>query len=76
MKILVDAHERFVTCLRWAPEIVKNSPAAYYGAVEEQNHEKNGTLKSKGNEAGTSDVQIRCIIATGGVDQKLKIFAN
>ena len=76
VKTLVDAHARFITCLKWAPGIVKDIGAAYSGAADVQNSESNETSKSKGTEAGSSDVQIRCVIATGGVDWKLRIFAN
>jgi platelet-activating factor acetylhydrolase IB subunit alpha len=76
VKVLNGAHEGFVTCLRWAPGIEKDMPAGYGGAVEAQNGESNGTPKSKGTGAAMSDVQIRCVIATGSVDWKLRIFAN
>jgi platelet-activating factor acetylhydrolase IB subunit alpha len=67
VKNLDDAHERFVTCLRWAPSIVKNQQATD-GASQ------NGTAVN--GSAPAQDVQIRCVIATGGVDWKLRIFAN
>ncbi|RFU34030.1 hypothetical protein B7463_g2283, partial [Scytalidium lignicola] len=70
VKILGDTHERFITCLRWAPGIVKNP------LTEGQNGESNETLKNKGTGAGAFDVQVRCVIATGSVDLKLRIFAN
>ncbi|KAF8849383.1 dynein regulator [Acephala macrosclerotiorum] len=76
IKTLVDTHEPFVTCLRWALGIVKNVPAVYGGVAEGQNGESNGTPKSKGTGTGTPDVQVRCVVATGGVDSKLRIFAN
>jgi platelet-activating factor acetylhydrolase IB subunit alpha len=66
VKILRDAHEHFITCIRWAPGIVKGEQA-----TEEQNGAV-GTPKK----AVAPEVQIRCVIATGGVDCKLKIFAN
>jgi len=73
VKALKDANERFITCLRWAPGIVKDTLAVYSDASETHNAESNGMLKSKGT---VPDVQIRCVIATGGVDAKLRIFAN
>jgi platelet-activating factor acetylhydrolase IB subunit alpha len=63
VKVLRDAHERFVTCLRWAPGIAN---------ADLQNSESHGTSKSKSANGG----QIRCVIATGGVDWKLRVFAN
>ena len=77
VKTLRDAHERFVTCLRWAPSIVKDVPALHSGAAEGgDNGEGIGTPKSNGIREDTLDMRIRCIIATGGVDSKLRIFAN
>lgn len=76
VKVLGDTHERFVTCLRWAPAIVRDVPAVFGSAAERQNGESNGTPKSKGTAVGTPAVQIRCVIATGSVDRKLRIFAN
>jgi platelet-activating factor acetylhydrolase IB subunit alpha len=70
VRVLEDSHERFVTCLRWAPGVVK-AVAAPDGAI--QNGESNGNTKAK---APGADIQIRCVIATGGVDCKLRIFAN
>lgn len=54
-------HEAFVTCLRWAPNIVKDAPVL------------------DGSTAAATDspnTQIRCVVATGGVDSKLRIFAS
>ncbi|SPO07357.1 probable Nuclear distribution protein PAC1 [Cephalotrichum gorgonifer] len=65
VKVLADAHERFITCLRWAPGIVKEAP--------QENGESNGTPKKK---VAAPEVQIRCVLATAGVDCKLRIFAN
>lgn len=76
VKALVDAHERFVTCLKWAPGIVKSVHAPYGGAADVHNGESNQTTKSNGTGAVIPDVQIRCVVATGGVDSKLRIFAN
>ncbi|KAH8594018.1 WD40-repeat-containing domain protein [Bisporella sp. PMI_857] len=60
VNVLSDAHERFVSCLRWARGSVKDISGA-----EEQ-----------GTGAAIPDVKIYCVIATGGVDSKLRIFAN
>ena len=68
VKVLADAHERFVSCLRWAPGIVKD------GGGGAENGESNGTPRKKA--AAAPEVQIRCVIATGGVDNKLRVFAN
>lgn len=72
VKPLVDVHERFATCLKWAPSIVKETTAS----TELQNVESSGTPKSKAAGSNSLGMQIRCIVATGGVDRKLRIFAN
>lgn len=71
VKVLDDAHSRFVLCLRWAPGIVRETPTNGEG----QNGTDAATALGKAN-AKPPDVQIRCVIATGCVDQKLRIFAN
>ncbi|KAL7624961.1 Lissencephaly-1 [Parahypoxylon ruwenzoriense] len=68
VKVHSDTHEGFVTCLKWAPGIAKTS--------EGQNGESNGSSKSQEPGAGPPDVQIRCVVATGSVDAKLRIFAG
>jgi platelet-activating factor acetylhydrolase IB subunit alpha len=68
VKNLSDAHERFITCIRWAPSVVKATQATD-GAS--QNGTTNGTTGK-----GAGQEQIRCMIATGSVDWKLRIFAN
>lgn len=65
VKVLDDTHEHFVSCLRWAPNIAKNNLTN--GAAE---NATNGTA------ANTSSEQIRCVIATGSVDECVRIFAN
>ncbi|KAF7553636.1 hypothetical protein G7046_g7047 [Stylonectria norvegica] len=72
IKVLTDAHERFITCLRWVPSTIKhnsNTPGL-------PKNEEDGKPKNNAAERPTPDIQMRCIIATGGVDQKLRIFAN
>ncbi len=76
VKVLRDTHDRFATCLRWAPGIIKDAPANFDGIAGGLSGENNRTSKSKESEASTANVQIRCVIATGGVDAKLRIFAN
>lgn len=75
VKVLGDAHGHFVSCIRWAPSIIKNDPTAGGSGTPGQNGaEANGTPK-KGAPAGP-EVQIRCIVATGSVDTSVRVFAN
>ncbi|KAL8298081.1 hypothetical protein RB601_002746 [Gaeumannomyces tritici] len=64
-----DVHERFVTCLRWAPGVVTDAPVKDGDAGQ-----SNGTPRKKTEAA--PEVRIRCVVATGSVDMKLRIFAN
>lgn len=68
VKTIREAHDSFVTCLRWAPGIVKNARGPE-GPASEGNESKNSAGEN-------SEVGIRCVIATGGWDCKLKIFAG
>ncbi|KAK4149020.1 LIS-1 2 [Chaetomidium leptoderma] len=62
VKVLADAHGQFVTCLRWAPGIVKKAG---------QDGEDMAAV-----ETAASEVQIRCLVATGSVDKVVRIFAD
>ncbi|KAK2052521.1 WD domain-containing protein [Colletotrichum caudatum] len=68
-KVLDDVHSRFVSCLRWAPGIVREAVANGEG-----HNGVNDTLSKAA--AKPQDVQIRCVIATGSVDLNVRIFAN
>lgn len=88
VKIVGEPHERFVTALRWAPSIVRSVehlesvPSA--AATPERSHDgqlgntrttgDSSTNGSPGNQS--QNVQIRCVVATGGVDCKLRIFTT
>lgn len=59
----ITAHEGFVTCLKWAPGLVKREIQADNGA-------------GASDKAAGSNVEMRCVVATGSWDLKLKIFAG
>lgn len=71
VKVVSDAHSHFVSCIRWAPNVVKdvrvNGDAANGTTV-------NGLTKKKEEEAAKAG--IRCVIATGSVDLDVRIFAS
>ncbi|KAI1250723.1 protein with putative role during mitosis [Eutypa lata] len=71
VRVLGDTHERFVTSLRWAPSLARSLGLAGGGEGE-----KNRTSLSALGKPDVSTMQICCVIATGGVDTKLRIFAN
>jgi platelet-activating factor acetylhydrolase IB subunit alpha len=74
VKVISNAHDHFVTCLRWAPGQARDTAATNNEGDGGHGDEKNGT--SRGGSSNTLEPAIRCIIATGGVDTVLKIFAN
>jgi len=87
VKVIGEPHERFITSLRWAPSIVRNvvdveSAAGSVTPKRLQDGEiSNRTTPHGSSTNGTAggksqDVQIRCVVATGGVDCKLRIFTN
>ncbi|KAI1862343.1 uncharacterized protein JN550_010205 [Neoarthrinium moseri] len=68
VKVLSDVHGHFVSCLRWAPGIVRE-PTVNGGG-------QNGTAVNGAKSDATPDVQVRCVIATGSVDLNVRVFAN
>ncbi|KAH8890303.1 dynein regulator [Thozetella sp. PMI_491] len=74
VKVVGDAHNHFVSCLRWAPSIVKE--AAAVNGADGQNGEANGTPKKAAASAAAPETHIRCVIATGSVDLNVRVFAN
>lgn len=66
VKTLDDAHGHFVSCIRWAPGVVKEVPV-----INGTNGTPNGTKKD-----APTPVSIRCVIATGSVDLNVRVFAS
>ncbi|KAF2754932.1 platelet-activating factor acetylhydrolase IB alpha subunit [Pseudovirgaria hyperparasitica] len=70
VKIVADAHGHFISCMRWAPSLSKDSAATTNGDT----NGANGTPSKKEDAVGK--VQIRCVIATGSVDLNVRLFAS
>jgi platelet-activating factor acetylhydrolase IB subunit alpha len=71
VKTVEDSHGHFVSCIRWAPNVIKEVPVngdTSNGALP------NGVAKKKEEEAAKGS--IRCVIATGSVDYNVRIFAS
>ena len=68
VKTLDEAHGHFVSCIRWAPGLVKDVPA-----TNGVNGTPNGSSKK---EEPATNVSIRCVIATGSVDLNVRVFAS
>lgn len=58
-------HDHFVSCIRWAPGVVKGST----------NVVQNGDMVAKDDPGGMRE-SIRCVIATGSVDMNVRVFAS
>jgi platelet-activating factor acetylhydrolase IB subunit alpha len=67
VKTLDDTHGHFISCIRWAPGVVKEAPTT---------NGVNGTPNGKKKEDPAANVSIRCVIATGSVDLKVRVFAS
>lgn len=72
VKTVQDAHDHFISCMRWAPA-QNNEPIA----------SASGTSATNGTAAKTNGVAkpdplkgIRCVLATGSVDMSVRVFAS
>lgn len=65
VKTVEDAHGHFVSCMRWAPGVVKEAQ------VNGDTNGTNGVVKDE-----PAKVQIRCVLATGSVDYNVRVFAS
>ena len=69
VKTIDDAHSHFVSCIRWAPKMVKGPVAASV------NDDAAG--KAKDDPGGAKEKEgIRCVVATGCVDMSVRVFAS
>lgn len=67
VKKLEDAHGHFVSCIRWAPDVIKNANPAEASA---------GLLNGTKPDEPGGRTTIRCVFATGSVDLNVRIFAS
>ena len=68
VKTIDDVHSHFVSCIRWAPGVIKG-PIAAEGAM------LNGDAGKMKDDPGGKE-SIRCVIATGCVDMSVRVFAS
>jgi len=69
VKTLDDSHDHFVSCIRWAPGVVKDAAKLTNG--DSGAAATNGVKKDE-----QGKVSIRCVIATGSVDLNVRVFAS
>ncbi|KAJ5344562.1 hypothetical protein N7452_002566 [Penicillium brevicompactum] len=63
----VHAHSHFISSLRWAPPLIKDT-----GANDTNRETSNGGK----DDLNTTKMSIRCVLATGSVDLKVRVFAS
>jgi len=66
VKTLDNAHGHFISCIRWAPSLVNDTPAVENGGTPNGASKKEDPTKTK----------IRCAIATGSVDLNVRVFIS
>jgi platelet-activating factor acetylhydrolase IB subunit alpha len=67
-----DAHAHFVSCVRWAPSIIKDGSQPNGDATSMVN----GNGGKREDSGGGRKEAIRCVIATGSVDLNVRVFAS
>ncbi|EAS36333.3 nuclear distribution protein PAC1 [Coccidioides immitis RS] len=80
VRTVSDAHGHFVSCIRWAPNIINESGlVSGEGGINGQGTPSmNGvsiSTTSKKEDTGGGG-KIRCVIATGSVDMNVRVFAS
>ncbi|KAI5272628.1 protein with putative role during mitosis, partial [Ascosphaera acerosa] len=73
VRVLSNAHGHFVSCMRWAPTLFKEGAATTTTAAA--NGTGVGTDAAKKDDP-TANVTIRCVVATGGVDMTVRVWAS
>ena len=71
VKTLDDAHDHFVSCIRWAPSLQTRGEEAHHGDHPNHNRTINGSSTDE-----AAQPSIRCVLATGSVDLNVRIFAS
>jgi platelet-activating factor acetylhydrolase IB subunit alpha len=64
----IMAHDHFISTIRWAPPLIKDTKASTAANGTEANGAKEDPNATK--------MSIRCVLATGSVDLKVRVFAS
>ncbi|KAK5257351.1 Lissencephaly-1 [Cryomyces antarcticus] len=67
VRVVEEAHAHFVSCMRWAPGIVREQGGG--------GGEGNGGVAEAGGKKEEKGEGIRCVVATGSVDLSVRVFA-
>lgn len=81
VRTVSDAHGHFISCIRWAPNVIKdgglaNGDGAANGGASASTSVNGLTSSSKKEDPGGGGKGIRCVIATGSVDLNVRVFAS
>ncbi|KAI5309437.1 protein with putative role during mitosis [Ascosphaera atra] len=74
VRTVSEAHGHFVSCMRWAPNIFKDAGLTNGEAAAAPNGMPLAKPGSKDDPS--ANVTVRCVIATGGVDMNVKVWAS
>ncbi|OGE55431.1 hypothetical protein PENARI_c004G07139 [Penicillium arizonense] len=66
----IAAHDHFVSSIRWAPPLIKDTGA------EDANGAEAGKSSVAKEDPNAIKMSIRCVLATGSVDLKVRVFAS
>jgi platelet-activating factor acetylhydrolase IB subunit alpha len=66
----IDDHDHFVSSIRWAPPLIKDTGANGEGANSTADSGANGAKEA------ANKMSIRCVVATASVDLKVKVYAS
>ncbi|KAL2001469.1 hypothetical protein VTN02DRAFT_1705 [Thermoascus thermophilus] len=77
VRTIADAHGHFISCLRWAPSLIKDG--GMNGETGSNSASTSTALTNgvkKEDSGGGGKLGIRCVIATGSVDLNVRVFAS
>ncbi|KAK5944212.1 Lissencephaly-1 [Knufia obscura] len=75
VKVIADAHEHFVTDVRWAPDMNLQSNGTTNGE-NGNGGANNASIAGQQVDKGGGGGKIRCVIATSSVDLNVRVFAG
>lgn len=79
VKVIADAHDHFVTDIRWAPDMNLAAHAQPQGQANGLADRENATpssIAAQQQDKGPGPAKIRCVIATSSVDLNVRVFAG
>lgn len=68
VRVVEEAHAHFVSCVRWAPGVVRSAG--------EGNATAGAGVNAKREEVAAVVESVRCVVATGSVDLGVRVFAS